>query len=591
MRGLLLLSVLVMAIPACASAATVSTSVTEVTFTAAPGEENTAVIANQGAGIFFVGDQNPAVNLTAVGGSSCVAIPAGLGLPAGFACWVPLAVTLSLNLGDGDDTGVINGVNGVSNVAGVINGGAGDDLMAGGTENDEFHGGADDDTAAYAGVDAASITRTAPVTASLPQAPATSTASNGQGGENDKIFDDVEGLVGGNGNDTLTGNSGPNTIAGAAPPGTPSVVTTPAGNDTIDGGGGDDTLVGGDTGSVSGGTGSDTIVGGRSTSGTTIIYGGADDDTLVSGLGNDSIFGDSGSNTLAYASVVQGGLTVVDRGTNGVTATLPADGQTAGGGTTGGPELDTIHDDIGTLVGSNGNDVLTGSPRNDILTGVAPAGTPGIAPGPPGNDALSGGDGVDLLLGGTGDDILNGGPSVDVMSAGPGADRVEARDGNVEAPACGDGVDTAIADPADTPASDCETVDTGATTPPPGEADTTAPVITVTPKNPVLGKGRKVRLSVACANEAAGCSGALVIKTAKKLPVKPGKKAKKRFRLGRVAFTTTSAGAVQVTAKLSKRTLRLVGRGRSLGLTVTATAADTSANKTLKTLRLKLKRR
>ena len=58
---------------------------------------------------------------------------------------------------------------------------------------------------------------------------------------------------------------------------------------------------------VNGGPGADQIVGGRSTSATTVIHGGADNDTIVSGLGDDDVFGDAGSNTLAYASVLQGG--------------------------------------------------------------------------------------------------------------------------------------------------------------------------------------------------------------------------------------------------------------------------------------------
>lgn len=591
-RALLLAAIFAVALPACANAATADLTVTDVTFNAAPGEKNTAVIAYQGAGFVFIGDQNPDVTVNPGSGTTtCITIPEGLGLPKGLLCWLLLPTTFTMNLGDEDDTGVINGVNGSSSVAGVINGGPGDDLMAGGKENDEFHGGTGSDTAAYAGVDAASITRTTPVTASLPQAPATSTSSNGQAGENDKIFNDVEGLVGGNGDDTLTGNSQANTIAGAAPPGTPSVVTSPAGNDTIDGGGGDDTLVGGDTGSVSGGTGNDQIVGGRSTSGTTLIYGGPDDDTLISGLGNDSIFGDSGSNILAYASVVQGGLTVVDRGTDGVTASLPADGQTSSGGKTGGPEQDTIHDDIGTLVGSNGDDVLTGSPGNDTIVGVAPAGTPGVAPGPSGNDKLYGGDGVDILLGAEGNDLLQGDGGSDVISAGAGDDRVEARDGNAESPTCGDGIDTAIVDAIDTPATDCETVDGGPTTPPQGGSDTTAPVISLAPKKLTLGKGRRVSLTVACPNEPSGCSGTLILTTARKFATKPGGKAKKPYRLGRSAFTTAGTGPAQVTVKLSKATLRLVKRGKSIGLKVSATATDASANTTQKTLRRSLKRK
>ena len=99
-------------------------------------------------------------------------------------------------------------------------------------------------------------------------------------------------------------------MLGAAPVGTGNgVVDTPAGNDTILGRGGDDTMVGGDRGQLSGGEGNDTLVGGRSAAGSdlTVIHGNPGDDTIVSGLGNDEIFGDAGANTLAYVSVSQSG--------------------------------------------------------------------------------------------------------------------------------------------------------------------------------------------------------------------------------------------------------------------------------------------
>ena len=136
----------------------------------------------------------------------------------------------------------------------------------------------------------------------------------------------------------------------------------------------------------------------------TFLHGALGNDTIVSGLGNDDIFGDAGSNILAYASVEQEGLDIVNRGTNGVTAKLPNAGLTATGGKTGGPEQDTIHSDIGTLVGSNGNDVLQGNDLGNQILGVAPAGTAGVQPGPAGNDAIIGNGGNDLMFGAEGND-------------------------------------------------------------------------------------------------------------------------------------------------------------------------------------------
>ena len=139
--------------------------------------------------------------------------------------------------------------------------------------------------------------------------------------------------------------------------------------------------MGGDRGFMSGaGDGDDSSVGGRSTAASdrTMIRGNVGNDTIVSGLGNDEIFGDAGSNMLAYASIEQDGLDIVNRGTNGVTAYLaergPGPRRAAGAG---GAERDIIHSDFGTLVGSNGNDVLIGNDAFNQIVGVAPAGTAG----------------------------------------------------------------------------------------------------------------------------------------------------------------------------------------------------------------------
>ncbi len=210
-----------------------------------------------------------------------------------------------------------------------------------------------------------------------------------------------------------------------------------------------------------------------------MIHGDPGDDTIVSGLGNDEIFGDAGANILAYASIQQQGIDIVDRGTNGVTASLANAGLTRTGGRTGGPEQDIIHADIGTLVGSNGNDVLVGNDLANQIVGVAPAGTAGVKPGPAGNDVLAGsggndlmlgaegndfefgGAGNDVLLGAGGNDLLVGESGVDNFSAGDGNDTNFARDGVAEAIICGIGTDNVTADAIDTaPAGDCETFNT-----------------------------------------------------------------------------------------------------------------------------------
>ena len=456
-RGLrlaLLTCFVLLALPTVAQAANVTLSNGTLTYNAGAGETNTAVIVKQQttavATIYFVGDQNPDVNVTATptGAPGCVATPPALGLPKGYLCTVlnvtPLT-SLVENLGDGNDTGVISSA--AAGPAGTINAGTGNDTLVGGRENDTFHGAGGTDNVAYVGISAASISRTAPVTARLPFG-TTPTTGNGQSGENDSIAADVEDLTGGNGDDTLQGNSGPNTIAGSAPPGTPDVDPQPAGtesNDTISGAGGADTLLAGDSGTVAGQDGNDTVIGGRSPTNTTTVNGGPDDDTLVSGLGSDNISGGTGSNTLAYVSVSQGGLNIVNRN-RGVLVRLPEPGTTGTGGAIGGPESDTIHDDIRTLIGSNNGDFLVGSEAADTILGAAPVGTGnGVVDTPAGNDTILGRGGDDSLVGGDrgsvgggeGNDTLVGGRSTagsdkTVIHGNPGDDTIVSGLGNDE---------------------------------------------------------------------------------------------------------------------------------------------------------------
>jgi Ca2+-binding RTX toxin-like protein len=211
-----------------------------------------------------------------------------------------------------------------------------------------------------------------------------------------------------------------------------------------------------------------------------VIHGETGNDTIVSGLGNDEVFGDAGANTLAYVSVEQDGIDIVNRGTNGVTATIPNGTATATGGRTGGAERDTIHSDFGTLVGSNGNDVLVGNNLANTIFGASPPGVPGVKPGPSGNDVLVGSGGVDVLFGAEGNDVEFGGAGNDALlgfagndtligeagtdnfNAGDGDDKSFSRDGVVDSITCGTGTDSLDADAIDTHAAgDCETITTG----------------------------------------------------------------------------------------------------------------------------------
>lgn len=65
-----------------------------------------------------------------------------------------------------------------------------------------------------------------------------------------------------------------------------------------------------------------------------------------------------------------------------------------------------------SIVGTNGDDVITGTPDRDVIF----AGD--------GSDTIDGVDGADIILGGYGDDTIYGGAGADVLVAGSGNDTV-----------------------------------------------------------------------------------------------------------------------------------------------------------------------
>jgi Ca2+-binding RTX toxin-like protein len=221
----------------------------------------------------------------------------------------------TINGTGGDD--VLSGLAGNDTLNGLggndrLLGGDGNDLLSGGLGDDYLDGGTGTDTVTYAG-------QTGSVIASL----ATGTATGAAG--NDQILN-VENLIGGNGNDTLSGNSGANNINGGN------------GDDFITGGAGDDVLAGGSNGTagdtvnyadaisrvtvslaitsaqVTGGAGRDTISGfenlvGSSygdvltgSSGNNVIRGGAGADRITGGDGTDYLYGDAGPDTFLFTA-------------------------------------------------------------------------------------------------------------------------------------------------------------------------------------------------------------------------------------------------------------------------------------------------
>lgn len=146
-----------------------------------------------------------------------------------------------------------------------IDGGVGNDTLVGGLGTDQVIGGLGGDTADYSG-------HTVALKITLD-----GLANDGAVGENDKLFADIENVIGGKANDLIIGNAANNVLRGNS------------GNDTIKAGAGNDTLYG-DAGvdKLFGEAGDDTFYV-RKPSTSTL----ADNDTIDGGLGIDKAQVDS----------------------------------------------------------------------------------------------------------------------------------------------------------------------------------------------------------------------------------------------------------------------------------------------------------
>ena len=207
----------------------------------------------------------------------------------------------------------------------------------------------------------------------------------------------------------------PTTVPPSPPPPSPP----PTGGGVISGTAGDDSIIGTATDDViSGGIGADTLAGAegddqlwggdgfdllRGDLGGDLLGGGNGDDMLIGGDGNDMLGGGAGNDTL------WGGL----------------GGDTLQGGTGndilgGGIGRDVISGGIGadSLGGAGGHDQIWGGADADLLQG-------GL-----GNDTLGAGDGNDTITSGVGHDVLGAGAGHDVIWSGTGNDTASGGDGN-----------------------------------------------------------------------------------------------------------------------------------------------------------------
>ena len=292
----------------------------------------------------------------------------------------------------------------------ILDGGAGNDTLRGAADNDILLGGAGNDTLFPGagmdvlqggdGIDLADYSYFVDVSVSL-----NDVANDGYAGKNDNVKTDVENVLGGAGNDTLTGSPQANTLTGGA------------GDDLLIGYQGNDVLHGGD--------GNDTL---RGAADNDIMFGGAGDDTLFPGDGTDDLSGGAGTDTADYSYFEDVWVSL-----DGV-----ADDGPRGKG-------DNVRADVENILGGPGNDVLYGSPEANVLTGNG------------GNDHLIGQAGADILNGGDGNDSLFGLTGADVFSGGNGDDALDAYDGaTTDRISCGAGRDVVQPDLGEPIDADCE---------------------------------------------------------------------------------------------------------------------------------------
>ena len=348
-----------------ARAATVSTTPTVASFTAAPGEVNrvTASVAGtsftpgHAAAPYDVIIRDDGAPLSA--GPGCTALDA-------HAARCDFVASVSIDSGDGDDSVS------VAAIVTAISTGAGADRVV------------------------------------TPDG----LASTVDAGEGDDIVSGGGTLGGGAGNDTLSGGS---ILDGG--PGDDVLSSDWA---TFHGGDGDDRITGG--GTLSGGPGRDTLTAGPGYDG---LYGGPGEDVLSGGAGTDRLDGDAqldlsppetappsvdrldggpDVDTVAYAARAQSVTVDLAARTSGSTG--EQDILTSIENALGGPGPDR-------LLGDGGPNVLDGSDGKDVLEGRG------------GTDDLTGGydRAADRLAGGPGDDDVHGSFN-DTLTCGPGIDRV-----------------------------------------------------------------------------------------------------------------------------------------------------------------------
>jgi Ca2+-binding RTX toxin-like protein len=485
------------------AAVTQTVNADTLTVTSDQAADTITLVAKTG-GVLTVNDQPTTL---AADGNAKIVVNAGDGADTVNASALPADAysTLTISGGDGDD--LLTGGSGNDD----LRGGDGNDRVIGFRGNDDHEGGAGNDVLVWnngdgtdvmdgdAGADEVEIngaptvgdinaavpnggrvmfTRTNPVPFAVDFSAERLTV-NGLGG--DDTFNGAAGLApltllslnGGSGDDSLTGGDGPDLITGGD------------GNEKLSGEGGDDRVVG--------------------DRGTDTLQGGDGNDTLVwnNGDGSDVSNGDAGFDVVEINGSPAAGDTFTAR-PNGARVAIDRTNLV--------PFTVDFTAEALTVNGQGGDDQLTVSP-----------GLPGLlvtADGGSGNDSLTGAEEADSLVGGAANDTLNGGGGSDLVDGQEGDDRLLARDGKGDLVRGGTGNDSAQTDALTVDAVDgVETID--ATAPPP-DADTKALLPTLGQIRVVRSRGQLVaRVPLSCpAAETGGCRTTVTLTTARTIRVR-----------------------------------------------------------------------
>jgi Ca2+-binding RTX toxin-like protein len=385
---------------------------------------------------------------------------------------------------------------------------------------------------------------------------------------------------------------------------------------SVDGGAGDDTLkdsaLDDASRTISGGPGNDTLEG---YAGNDTLDGGDGNDTVNGNAGNDAVRGGNGDDVVNGDNYKAPGADTIDGGPGNdqiddwsipdapthpqTTVSLDGvanDGRPGEGDNVVGIEKLSLHVN-GTFTGTDAPEYVEVLNVTDGASSLAGLG---------GNDVLKGGDSPDAVDGGAGDDDLNGGNGADTITGGPGKDTImgdavagqcsvvgyfgscktpwgndtiNARDGEVDNVDCGPGTDTAVVDAADVVAN-CETVDKGAATPPPGgqqnggkQAAGRSLTIVGAAKIKALLAGR-LTVGVPCA---AACRVTVTAKAGGRT-----------IATGRT--TLLKAGTAKVKLKVAKRAKASLKRAKQVKVSLTASVAGASGKPVKLTKALTLKR-